>query len=407
MEETSMAGTAVLSQHGHQHPGQVVRMGGAQPLPTFNFIGSHRLLDRLPNRREFLFDLTEVLVKAGFGGDFTVVVRTPVKGTSHTKGLTIKSPHKDGVLIHAHYGSNDSNIEILLVCPAFQRDPHKFSSFLKEAAVALTTEDEDAVRVRLRSYQAASNNDNRFNNFVHRLTKMLPAPTQEARQAAPLPAPSTPPPAPAAEVAPPSAMAMALTEAAVARRVPLYKDDDMLILFLGEVAPLRDGRGFVARNKCLDLLVEHGLSETKNGSGSVLKGLLNRGVFTTAATSSDRLAISALWLDRLGLSTPASQTTQVQVPAPAAASLNLGNLVALQKRGEEIRGLRARQKGLDARVGTAQTTVDEQRARLRTAEAELAKLEQERTFVETSLADPEVAQVESVLEGFRKLLGTV
>lgn len=90
-------------------------------------------------------ELAQAIDFAGFAGDFTLAVLGKVKGTSHTKGLRIRSAQKDAVEITSQFGDNGSCVECKLIVP------HRFNSLvfyskLKEAHAAMT-DDERPKRV--------------------------------------------------------------------------------------------------------------------------------------------------------------------------------------------------------------------------------------------------------------------
>ena len=122
----------------HQHPG-IVNQGrlapGLETVPLLKFVGNQKIYQKDVSS-DLHTQLINLLLKSGFGGTFTVVVMTKVKGTPHTRGLHVRSANAKGVVITWHQGSNDNNIQ-MLVCVPSRYDPMHFFSLLKQTEQCL------------------------------------------------------------------------------------------------------------------------------------------------------------------------------------------------------------------------------------------------------------------------------
>lgn len=228
----------------------------------------------------FTKKLTDLLLKAGFGGEFTVVAQTKVKGTPFTKGLHVKSPNARGATITWHHGSNDNNIQMLLCAPPHY-DPMRFFSLIKSAEAVLAGEVEEEVTIVASTSVGAAAAAAAVRADVPTVTDVSPV---ESGRVDP--------------VEPPAASKENSSEPLGIEAGYKYRPDpDAAELIVEELAKLADSNGKVAREHCRALLTgTFGFPTAR--LGPVYKSLISRGYLQPVDGVEESLRIGVAWMKK-------------------------------------------------------------------------------------------------------------
>lgn len=362
--------------------------------PSINVInksanGTDSLVRKIGDFADFKRDLTELLVVAGFGGPFNCSLISVVKGTTHTKGLHVKTPAKFGVHVTAHYGSNDSNVLCHLGCPSDVRDPHKFFEYLRNGEMRLEDESEETTAARRK--KLAELGVGLFAKYNQ------PAEKQQGRVLPDLTAATPPAPPPAPPAAAPAAPAAAAAPAQKPAAPRLRNDPDSIAAFMELLQESASPDGYIPRSTCLTVLVTVGLAQT-NGSGIVLKSLITAGHLTESGDG-ERLRFRGKWLTAWQKKAP--QPTKAAAPE---LSLDYGELSSLDALTDEAARLRTRRDEVQAILSRVAPNLEEAKARVTELQAQADEASAELAQIDERLADPELKEAGQKLVLLQRLL---
>lgn len=387
---------AMLQQtQSQQRPGRVV--SSARVAVDFKYNGNHKMEKRI-NKHNFERELSAVLREAGYAGCFTVTIQSPAKGTTHTKGLRIKSTTRFGVEITWHEGSNDNCLQMCLSCP-HQTTPTEFHSKLKaaHAAVEALESFESEPEVSVPAPQSAT-------VVTLRPPQVLPDVSQET----------------AARVEALTPPALAPMKLATHQRERFIDDETNVEIFMMEVIEHASPKGWVKTAVCSKALVRLGYSV--NGTGPVIKSLVNRGHLKRPERGDnnkidDNYMIAPHWFEKLrpghmpppeekeqapdlkptvAAAKPAQQTVQAASNPPVSTPAD--RLTQLAKLAKSAEGKRKRLGEVQGEMKAIEDLIVMQTTRLETLRSEEAS-------ICSALARPEYRDAEERFAQVNKLLG--
>src|SRR3989338_2611414 len=252
-------------------PGAVTRAGGV--LTTIKRTGNDQIGLQLSVR--FYEELKHLIETAGFAGTFTIMVRTKVKGTAHTKGLKISSPEIHAVRVTYHGGSNDNCIEMLLSRPG------DMASF--------------GFHARLITAQK----------------KLLQADVGAAdEKVVPLKRPADSVSPPASPQQPPTRLVPSTTpvDESITTDIQHFADDlENIQIFLLEVLPHVLANGRVLKRQCLGAL--HSFGYRAGGIGRIFTAIVSRGPLVIV--DDNWVEIPAAWMEKLRPPAPVESPTDL------------------------------------------------------------------------------------------------
>jgi hypothetical protein len=360
-------------------PGQ----GNQRVLPIFKMVGKEQLFkEHVRDKKAFFRDMTDLFAVSGLGGEFTLSAQNMALGTSHTKGLTVKTLGRGGVIMTANYGNNSDNLQFLVVAP--NGDNNQLFRLLRAGVHKLSEDEGDDMLKRHADYGNAG-----LGIFQPDLKKFAELERRRTLAATPKAAPQ---PVPAPVTIPP--------EQPSAERKPFYKDTTRLALFMEELEKHATPEGLITRYDCLEVLSTN-FAAASNASGAMLKGIIGDGHLT--ADSENMLRFGGVWLTEWqGKCSKQAVSTPPAAPAPAGDLL--GNFLQLTVLDEEMKKMSER------RVLVAQTVTDLGREVAETEEklcglrGLLTDASEEMKSIETKLAESKYADAAKQIDAIRKFL---
>lgn len=292
---------------------------GKQPngdaAPTFKYSGVTNLQALLG--RGFEKELSAVLVKASFGGQFTLILSDTVKASEHTKGLRIGSPimPRKAVELTWHGSDNASRVRMLLLAPNTMR-PEEFHRRLKKAQQTLLEEEGDESFVEIIPQKDAGA------VFLPPTTPNKKSLGTQTPQKAFLPAEQRPQVMPAAD------------------------DPEAIEIFMMEIIGSATPEGIVSKRACCNAIISL-FNRTSGGAiGMTLESFVRRGHLTRV--DEYRLMIARQWMSKLRptlspttLDTSASPASNEISNAYQALKEKVAAAPALRAHLEDIRQKRA------------------------------------------------------------------
>lgn len=298
----------------HHLPGRVATPNSSVPL-EFNFSGNPRA-ERKSVSKRFKDELTDLLRSAGYAGTFNLVLGQYVKGTSHTKGLRIKSPTVHGIELTWHEGSNDNCLSMILCVPRHENVEH-FHAKLKQALTsAPAAKDEDVAEegMRMTTIESASKSSDPGGN---------------------------------------------------------EPDQTLVELFVEEVVKQIDAFGSASRQVCLDVIEQFGVA--KEMANATLSSLVQYGHL--AANGDDAFELGAPWRDKFKKTTVSEPVLQ---STPSVTTSSVGGAMeayrALEAKVAGASTIRAKLARLRAKSDVLKREYEAVRAEFSSAKAELDAL---------------------------------
>ncbi len=89
LPRSSTTEEAPMRLNGQETFGQLLKRRTLLIPPLVDIRGDAKLLAYIKDRDEAEFDVTELLTKAGFGGNFLIILTERIRGSSHTKGFSV------------------------------------------------------------------------------------------------------------------------------------------------------------------------------------------------------------------------------------------------------------------------------------------------------------------------------
>lgn len=304
--------------------------------------------------RGFQPALASLLKRAAFAGNFSVLVRTKIRGSQHTRGLRIGSPETQGVSITWHEGDNGNRIEMLLHRPG-DGDVDSFG-FHNRLVRAWKAAGEESVVEKVAASESS------------RMPSMDPPPEKAKANTQKNDHPNA---------------------ADTSKRYERFVDNaDNVQLFMLEIAELALPDGRVMRRACGAVLDKTFGLRTK-GNGAIVRSLLNGGFLLPV--DEDWLRIPAEWMEKLR-------------PAPVARSAQpsgdfLAQLQQLAAVAETLQAHQSRLEELDGEIAK----FDEQINSLNGSRAVLIK---ERDRIRAQVESPEFAHAAEAFAVIRRLGGS-
>lgn len=377
----------------------------------FKYTGNDKA-ERKITKKNFEPLLGAILKGAGFGGTFTIVVGTYVKGTPHTRGLRIKSPTRLGLEITWHEGDNSNCLGMVVRVPP-PMDPITFHSKLKAAEAAF-----DAEEQAQRELGRAAKNGNGSGNgqaFVHvagptpAKPRILPD-LRAASHASPQPVDMSQP----AKAATPTSQQEA--QGPGPSPEPFVHDEINIELFMSEIAKSASPKGWVRVSVCASALRQH-FNYRRGGQGSVLRSLVSRGHMSRV--DNENFCLSKSWFQKLrpelvsshevsvSSSRQSADTPSTQKPAETlvprtpstSAALTPGQQIdrlATQVRKAQTR--RARRQELAQEEASLASLIEMNTNRLNAVREEIGRLDEFLNSPETKTAEERFARISAALE---------
>lgn len=321
-----------------------------RPL-SLNISGKEKMVREFGADKDFKHELEQLLAYCGFGGPFTVIVDTRIKGRPHTQGFQLGSPNlnRRSVEVRWQSGGNDTRFSLQVTVP-HGMEPIEFHTRLDQA---------------LKEREAGDEHDGEVNGIA--LDALPEHPAQQ--------------------------------DVMVQESIELTEVD--IELFLREILPTATAAGVVTRQICVDVLTQLG----RQDYDADLQALIAAKHLDVGRTKAF-LCIPADWLAKLRTSSePAERPVEVAIPQPAQqveTPPSPGNLLAevekLSKIVEKAQEHRTNLPNLQREVSEIEETIAQSNARLEVIRPQLAE-------AEAFLANPEVKQAEQMLTTLRQLVG--